>query len=389
MRVRTKSIIAASLLLIPFTAIHGQKAIHFDGREEVSGPELIPNQFICAFSPGTYAPRNVRAEAVRAAGPEGGRVIHAYTHSIQGFSVRISPEGLARVQANNPNISYCEQDQIMRLEPMAPPPGKGPGSDDGASTPPPEETPWGITRVSGGITTSTPTAWVIDTGIDADHPDLNVDTTRSVSYGRDSDWNDKNGHGTHVAGTIAAIDNDIGVIGVAAGAPVVAVRVLERNGSGSYSAVIAGVDHVAKNAAAGDVANMSLGGSPSQLLDDAVLRAAAKGIFFSLAAGNSSADANNYSPARVNGDKVYTVASIRKDDHWSSFSNYGRPPVDYAEPGEGVLSTWKDGGYNTASGTSMAAPHLAGLLLLGSVLTDERNALEDPSLDYDYPIGIR
>lgn len=231
---------------------------------------------------------------------------------------------------------------------------------------PAETVPWGVQRVGGGQSGATGRAFVIDSGVDLDHPDLNVNAGMSRSFTRESDADDKNGHGTHVAGTIAAIDNEIGVIGVAAGAEVVAVKVLTRNGSGSTSGVIAGVDYVAQVGRSGDVANMSLGGGVSTTLDQAVVHAAAGGVKFSLAAGNESDHADNHSPARANGTNVFTVSSFAKGDNWSSFSNFGNPPVDYAEPGSSIPSTYKDGGYATLSGTSMAAPHLAGLLLLGT-----------------------
>lgn len=157
------------------------------------------------------------------------------------------------------------------------------------------------------------------------------------------------------------------MVGVAADALVIPVKVLNSRGSGSYSGVIAGVNYVGGNGKTGDVANMSLGGPVSDALDDAVESAAAKGIKFAIAAGNSAADAANYSPARANGTNIYTVSSMAKGDVWSSFSNFGNPPVDFCAPGSSILSTWKDGGYNTISGTSMAAPHVAGILLLGSV----------------------
>ena len=157
------------------------------------------------------------------------------------------------------------------------------------------------------------------------------------------------------------------MIGVAPGAAVVAVRVLDRRGSGTISGVIAGVDYVATHGRSGEVANMSLGGGASQSLDDAVLGASGGGVRFAVAAGNDSANANNYSPARVNGPNVFTVSSFAIGDKWSSFSNFGNPPIDYAEPGSSIKSTWKDGGYNTISGTSMATPHLAGVLLTGLV----------------------
>ena len=153
----------------------------------------------------------------------------------------------------------------------------------------------------------------------------------------------------------------------------VPVKVLSSRGSGSYSGVIAGVDHVGANGNAGDVANMSLGGPTSQALDDAVKAAASGGVKFVLAAGNdgdtndaNDGDANNYSPARVSGPNIYTISSMASGDNWSSFSNYGNPPVDYCAPGSSIYSTYKDGGYRTFSGTSMAAPHAAGVLLLGN-----------------------
>ena len=111
---------------------------------------------------------------------------------------------------------------------------------------------------------------------------------------------------------------------------------------------------------------MSLGGSASQALDDAVVAASTSGVKFCLAAGNESDNANNHSPARANGANVYTISAMSQGDNWASFSNFGNPPIDYCAPGVAVKSTWKDGGYNTISGTSMATPHAAGVLLLGS-----------------------
>lgn len=282
---------------------------------------------------------------------------------------------------NDPAVKYIEPDRMMTIAQ-----GNRPGGGGGGGETTGQEVPWGITRV-GGFTnyTGNNVAWVIDTGIDLTHPDLNVSSGNgftAFTKGKDADLNDGNGHGTHVAGTIAAINNSVGVVGVAAGAPVIPVKVLDSRGSGSYSGVIAGVDWVGAKGKSGDVANMSLGGPVSQALDDAVLAASNNGIKFVIAAGNSSADANNYSPARVNGANIWTISAMNSSDTFASFSNFGNPPVDYCAPGVSIKSTWKSGGYNTISGTSMAAPHAAGVLLLGNAKTSG-NVKQDPDGNAD------
>ena len=345
--------------------------------------QKIEGSYICVFKKGAVARRNAQAEANRAVQGVGGRVTHVYSVAIQGFAAELPPQAAERLQANNPNIEYCEQDQVVTTGPIeaaAPPVG-------GSAVQPAQETPWGIARVNGGAPGSYAAAWVIDSGIELTHPDLNVDRARSRSFIRDTSPNDQNGHGTHVAGTIAAYDNAFGVIGVAPGAPVISVRVLDRRGSGSNSGVIAGVDYVAQNGRPGDVANMSLGGGVSQALDQAVVAAAAGGVRFALAAGNESDNANNHSPARANGPNVFTISAFSIGDKWATFSNFGNPPVDFAEPGVGIKSTWLSGGYNTISGTSMATPHFAGLLLTNALKTG--GAVQgDPDGNAD-PIGVR
>lgn len=293
-----------------------------------------------------------------------GQVEEVYETAIQGFTVKIAP-GQAKKLGEDVNVKYVEADKVIALSPI---------ELNGKPAPQPvaQSVPWGITRVNGGINVAGngKTAWIIDTGIDLDHPDLNVDVNRSRTFlGGTTTPDDQNGHGTHVAGTIAAKENSIGVVGVAAGATVVAVRVLDRRGSGTTSGVIAGVNYVAANGVAGDVANMSLGGSVSTSLDDAVLGASTS-VKFALAAGNETDNANNHSPARVNGTNIYTVSAMDNADKFAYFSNYGNPPVDYCAPGVSIYSTYKDGGYATLSGTSMATPHVAGILLLGAVRSD-------------------
>lgn len=349
---------------------------------QVAG-EKIANSYVCVFNKGSVSRGNAQAEANRSVRAVGGQLKRVYSVAIRGFAANMAAQAVERMKAANPNIAYCEQDQIFTVPPIriAAKPG-------GGGVQPAQETPWGIARVNGGAAGTFATAWVIDTGIDLDHPDLRVDVTRSRNFvERETSPNDLNGHGTHVAGTIAALDNTIGVIGVAPGASVVAVRVLNRRGSGTTSGVIAGVDYVAQFGRSGDVANMSLGGGVSQALDDAVFAASSGGVRFALAAGNDSANANNSSPARVNGPNIFTISAFAIGDKWASYSNFGNPPIDYAEPGSAIKSTWKDGGYNTISGTSMATPHLAGLLLAGSV----RNGgpvIGDPDGNPD-PIGVK
>jgi subtilisin family serine protease len=345
----------ASALLVS-TAVFGASAAS-------AAPRFIANEYVCAFSP-SVARGNVRAEASKAVGNSGGALIHVYGNTIKGFAVKMPAENasshVAQLRRNNANVAGCERNQIMEVSYQ--------GKPGGGGTTTGQVTDWGVTDVGGpGVPVSGRTAWVIDTGVDLTHPDLNVDVGRSRSFIRDTSPDDGNGHGSHVAGTIAARNNSVGVVGVAPGAPVVAIRVLDRRGSGSNADVIAGVDYVGANGASGDVANMSLGGGVSTLLDNAVVAAAAKGVKFVLAAGNESDNANNHSPARANGTNVYTVSAYAKGKVWASFSNYGNPPVDWAEPGASIKSTYKDGGYATLSGTSMAAPHLAGILMTGAV----------------------
>lgn len=336
--------------------------------------DVIPGKFIVTLQPtGLNFRKDMSYDAVQASMRKTGSELlakyriaeenlgYVYGSSIEGFSVTLTDDQ-AEILAKDPSIKSVEPDRVIAL---APPPGKGPGG--GGGTPAAQQTPYGITRVGGGQTyTGTKKAYIIDSGIDSSHEDLNVDAGsgyNAFSSGKDSDiLVDGNGHGTHVAGTVGAIDNEFGVVGVAAGVTVVPVKVLNSRGSGSYSGVIAGVNFVTANASNGDVANMSLGGPPSDALDAAVEALASSGIKIALAAGNESSDANNSSPARANGPNIYTVSAVNSSDVYASFSNYGNPPIDFAAPGVGVLST-VPGGYASYSGTSMASPHVCGILI--------------------------
>ncbi|MDP3312795.1 S8 family serine peptidase [Lutibacter sp.] len=292
-----------------------------------------------------------------------------YGFALKGFTAVLNESQLELLR-KDPRVKSIEKDYIISLGKPSGTPGGGGGTD------PAQETPWGITRIGGATNGIGKTAWIIDSGIDSGHSDLKVDIDRSRSYVTQGKYSieDGNGHGTHVAGTVAAIDNAIGVVGVAAGATIVALRVLDNRGSGQFSWTIAALDYVYASGTSGDAVNMSLG-PQSRYVDSAVDAAAfavaGRGIKIAIAAGNSSDDSLFYSPARagLNNANIYTVASMTSSDSWSSFSNYGTP-VDVIAPGSSVKSTYKDGGYATLSGTSMASPHVCGLLLLGNVSTN-------------------
>ncbi|MGV6852971.1 MAG: S8 family serine peptidase [bacterium] len=303
-------------------------------------------------------PSSVRGQAQSMSDIAGASLKNVYSHSIKGFTINMPCHAAQAAFGKNSQIKSLTPDSIVSISKGKP--GGGGGGGGGAA----QQVSWGTDRVGGPVDGTGLTAWIIDSGIDLDHPDLNVDASRGFSAIRGK-MNDENGHGTHVAGTIGAIDNNIGSLGVAPNTSVVPVRVLDRRGSGSTSGVIAGIDFVAANASPGDCANMSLGGGISQALDDAVVAAAqASGAFFTLAAGNEGDDANNHSPARANGANVFTISATDINDNMPSWSNYGNPPVDFAAPGVNIFSTWKGGGTNTISGTSMASPHACAVLML-------------------------
>lgn len=363
--------------------------------------EPIPGQYIVVLDDNEIQSKSksdVRSVATELLG-KSDNIGSTYATALRGFSATGLTVEQVRAIEGDSRVDFVEQDQVVSLSPpgSSRPPWED-GGDDGSDG---QTTPYGVERVNGPVDGSDAgTAWVIDTGIDLDHDDLNVDTDRSevfVSSGPGSNSpDDGDGHGTHVAGTIGAIDNDIDVVGVAEGATLVAVKVLDDNGRGDYSDVIDGIDYVAANGEPGDAANMSLGGGTSDAVDTAVENAASNGIFFSIAAGNDSDDANNYSPARVEATNVMTVSAFDDTDTFASFSNYSGPtdpPIEYGAPGVDVLSTYADNSTNTLSGTSMAAPHVAGIALLSgeSELEDNLNTdgtvSNDPDGDAD-PIAV-
>jgi subtilisin family serine protease len=286
----------------------------------------------------------------------GFRADQLYSAALRGFSARLTADQIRELE-DNPDVAYVEPDVVMTIQ---------------AQT-----LPWGINRVDADISStragdgtgavSNVNIYIIDTGIGA-HQDLN--RVRHVNFAGDGLNSDCNGHGTHVAGTAAARDNTVDVVGVAPGAPLTGVKVLGCSGSGLTSNIIKGIDWVTANAVRPAVANMSLGGGASTALDDAVRNSVASGVFYAVAAGNSSANACNSSPARAGAgtsNGIATVAATDIGNNEASFSNFG-PCVDIWAPGVNILSTRLGGGTTTLSGTSMASPHVAGAaaLLLSS-----------------------
>ena len=279
----------------------------------------------------------------------GGTVGKTFGSALNGYTATLSATEAKRLAAD-PSVASVEQNQTVRL------------ADTTQSS-----APWGLDRIDQAAlplssTYTYPdtagsgvTAYVIDTGVRISHEDFGGRAAHGFdAVDNDDSADDGNGHGTHVAGTIAGTAH-----GIAKKAKIVAVRVLDDNGSGTTEQVVAGIDWVTKNHQGPSVANMSLGGGADEALDEAVRKAIAAGVTFGVAAGNESSDAGQGSPSRVK--EAITVASSTKDDAQSDFSNFGSV-VDIYAPGSEITSAWNDSdtGTKTISGTSMATPHVVG-----------------------------
>ncbi len=365
------------LSLLVFQAIH--KTIRAQAK-----PDVIPDQYIVVMKDSVADPETVANEHAKTYGL---LIAHTYKNVIKGYSAVIPQARLEKIK-EDPRIEFISQDREVNISaPKVARPGKPAPTSTPAQA---QKTPTGVRRigVSSNLGTGIGVA-VIDTGIDLSHPDLNVVASKTCVV-RTKSANDDNGHGSHVAGTIAALDNEIGVVGVAPEAKLVAVKVLDKRGSGTWSSVICGIDWVTANAGFYNikVANMSLSGSGSSddacgsvnndALHKAICNSTAQGVTYVVAAGNQAANASNSVPAAYN-DTVITVSALADsdglagglglatsygaDDTFATFSNYGGV-VDLGAPGVSIYSTWKSGGYNTISGTSMAAPHVAGTAAL-------------------------
>ncbi len=311
--------------------------------------EVIPDQYIVVFNENVAdAPGLAKLLAAQ----EGAALRHTYSRAIKGFSGKMSAGIAARLRAN-PAVAYVEQDQVVHA--ITTQTGATWGLDRIDQRGLPLSTTYDYTSTGAGVT-----AYIIDTGIEISHSQFGGRASvLSDHIGDGQNGIDCNGHGTHVAGTVGGA-----TWGVAKSVTLKAVRVLDCGGSGSNSGVIAGIDAVTANHAAGApaVANMSLGGGFSQAVNDAVTRSINDGVTYALAAGNGDflgrpADACSYSPAST--PAAITVGATTNTDREASFSNFGTC-VDILAPGVNITSSWLGGGTNTISGTSMASPHTAG-----------------------------
>lgn len=328
-------------------------------------PDIVANAYIVTLVGGD--PVTVAASHAG----QGAEVTHVYRAALKGYAARMSTRA-ARAVAADPRVAAVVPDRQVHAVGQIVPPGI---ARVGATV--------SSTRSGDGRTAVDVDIAIIDTGIDPKQKDLTVaGGVNCVPGGLSSA--DLNGHGTHVAGTAAARDNNSGVVGVAPGARLWAVRVLNSRGDGTWSSVMCGIDWVTAHAATIEVANMSLGGFGPEGscadggLHQAICASVAAGVTYAVAAGNDASDAAGFVPA--NFDEVITVSAITDfdgrpggvgaptcatgtDDTFASFSNYGSD-VDLAAPGVCVLSTWRGGGTATMSGTSMASPHVAGAAAL-------------------------
>lgn len=320
----------------------------------------------------------------------GGALHGVYRHALKGFSASLPPAAIEALRAN-PLVYSVEPDGQMSITGAPMPWGSWPEFDHPAMQA--QSVPTGIRRVFAdrnpnlkinGQADYVPDVdvAVFDTGIDFTHPDLNVVSRVDCTSGtcRENAGTDGHGHGSHVAGTVAAIDNGIGVVGAAPGARLHAIKVLGDNGNGDWSWYLAAVDYVTARAGTIDVTNASLGGTGApSALEDAINRSVDAGIVHTVAAGNNRADAQNHQPAAY--DSVITVSALAdfngepgggasstcrtdQDDTLADFSNRGAG-IEVTAPGVCIHSTFKNGTFNdTFSGTSMASPHVAAATAL-------------------------
>jgi subtilisin family serine protease len=298
------------------------------------------------------------------AGVEPEQIVAYYVDAVVGFTATLTTAQLEQL-SKNPSVETVTPDAEFAAS----------LPDDLKITPPEngQVTTCAVQNAGGfadGSAKQT-SIWILDTGIDLDHPDLNVTTNptlaRSFIPGQGVD--DAHGHGTHVAGIAAAKNNNFGVVGVSAGANLIPVKVLANNGYGSWSQLLQGLNHVAKYDKPNDVVNLSTGGYPINncensdvMIRNAIRNLGQSGTYVCIAAGNQSGNAALSRPGCINGTRVFTVGALDCNLKCASYSNWAASVVDWVATGTNVYSTYKNGTYTTLSGTSMAAPVVAGIV---------------------------
>ena len=348
---------------------------------KTSAGNVIPGQYIIVFKDDDTSISDFLSTVSNKIGTQSIETLQVYKNVLNGLAIRVPNEKVIEAIEQLPMIDYVEKDVMAQAFAQTLPTGINRIDGDLSST-----------RSGNGAGSVDVDIAILDTGIDLKHSDLNIYHQKSFVTSSSGGWssffgsgktttstaNDDNGHGTHVAGIAAAKDNSVGSVGVAPGAKLWAIKVLDKNGSGALSTIIKGIDHVTSYANQVEVANLSLGCEcKSAALDTAINNSVKAGIIFVVAAGNAGKDASSFSPA--NNPNVLAISAIGdsdgkcgaqgsttgygNDDTLASFSNYGSA-VDLAAPGAQIYSAYKGNSYATMSGTSMASPHVAGAAAL-------------------------
>jgi len=340
--------LSIAMLIMPLYAVQAIKPSH-----------IIAGQYLLQFEDGVL-PQDFEDDYDI-------KVLHKYKHAIKGLNFQANDIEIEKIK-KDPRVKFVQRDAEVFITVQTLPTGI-----DRIDT---ELNP--ISKIDGIDERVDVDIAILDTGVQIDHPDLNV--VDFVTFIGTPNV-DVHGHGTHVAGTTAALDNGFGVVGMAPGARIHAYKVLGDNGGGTFGSVAAGIDFATGKADVIDVINMSLAGSGSDaggcisgdIMHKAVCGAVAAGIVVVVAAANSNADSKFFVPAAY--DEVFTISALRDldgtfggtggsgDDTMAGFSNFGED-VDFIGPGVSILSTYKNSGYVKFSGTSMASPHVAGAVAL-------------------------